>query len=100
MEFWPKMGSVASSQRRCGLQWLSDLELPSKLKTWVKWEPENDIVKEAIFTLKSLRPEWKDLGNKGGKLSCEKYRDICCSHFAGFQTGRLQGILSICNEGF
>jgi len=54
----------------------------------VKRELENDIVKEAIFTLKSLKPEWEDLENKGEKLFCEKYRNICCSHFAGFKTGR------------
>jgi len=58
------------------------------LKTLVKRELENDIVKEAIFTLKSLKPEWEDLENKGEKLFCEKYRNICCSHFAGFKTGR------------
>lgn len=55
------MVSIAFNQRHCGLEWLSDLELPSKLKTVVKWELENDIVKEAIFALKSLQPEWKDL---------------------------------------
>lgn len=71
------------------------------MKTLVKWELENDIVKEAIFALKSSQPEWKDFKKIKGKNYFVKNTELSVVLILlGSKQADCEGFFSICNEGF